>query len=218
MRRFKIAWVVPLLALASSCSWVAVKPPPERRPSHDPVECTESNAAPMADTVGVVIFGAAAVGCGIGAGALAAEPAPKGQENWGGTVALLLGLTCVLPAAVLAIPYAVSSHHGFKHTTRCRQLKELEGRQGMPCRTKADAACAEGLACYHDVCLPAESVRRHRTRRDPEAGSRGRLCRAPPAPPCDAELACVLGRCVFRPPTSAPMSRPAVAAPPAEEP
>jgi len=49
MRPFGIALVVPLLALAlaSGCSWIAVKPPPASPPSDGKIDCTTSRAAPL---------------------------------------------------------------------------------------------------------------------------------------------------------------------------
>jgi len=223
MRPFRIAWVVPVLALASSCSWIGVKPPPQHPPTHGKVDCTESRDGPVADTVGAVLLGSVALSCGIAAAGalLAGGDNPCAQSELASCgLPPSLALMCVLPAAVLAVPYFVSAEYGFRHTKRCQALKRGLPDPSLPARDSArQVRCDSGLRPVNNRCVRSDGVagapcewdamaQRHTCRADlecrerrcePAAGSEAGTCRpflAAPELRCRDGLRCEHGRCV----------------------
>jgi hypothetical protein len=71
------------------------------------------------DTVGAVLLGSVALSCSLAA---VAQYYSCG-EACPGPFPYSFGLGCALPAAVLAIPVAISAEYGFRHTTRCREMR-----------------------------------------------------------------------------------------------
>jgi hypothetical protein len=121
----------------AGCSWLVVSKPPAGpvEPTAE-LDCTSSRAAPIADTVGAVIFAAIAVpvlydliatGCGKEPG----EP----QD----AICAALGF----PALGLATVYGFSAGYGYKHTGRCADLVMLKNA----C-VRGDAAACSKLSTW----------------------------------------------------------------------
>jgi hypothetical protein len=121
-----MAAVVVLGAVASGCSWMAMGPVPERPRHGGTVDCEASQAAPVADTVGAVLFafpvvplvGVGAViasgpGCSPDTGDMCIDPRGFGYLVIGAGV-LSLGIVTL---------YALSARHGFRHAERCAELR-----------------------------------------------------------------------------------------------
>ena len=94
--------------LAQGCSALFIRPPSSESMG-DPPQCTESRAAPVADTLvavpAFILFGAAlgpALTC-----------SPNCGENAGPAVAILTGAALLVAGA--------SAVHGFSATNRCRE-------------------------------------------------------------------------------------------------
>lgn len=129
MRRMKRSRSVAAglsISVATGCSWIGVTPPPESVSEREPLPCTESNAAPIADTTGAVLGAGVAV---LGVGLLADAQAPctdafcgvgRSAEQGAGGIAIGAG---VLFGAL----YLASSSYGFSNTSRCRELAASAG-------------------------------------------------------------------------------------------
>ncbi len=102
-------------ATGSGCSFVAVRRPPHVSPDA-PLECTESRAAPVADTAGAALT--TLVG-------LVAYPiclgivSPTLQEDPNRACA-----SVAVTAGVVTAAYAASAVYGYKYTGECRRLLE----------------------------------------------------------------------------------------------
>ena len=117
--------VAPLVAVASACSWSAVERLPVTPPLRGYVNCTESQVDPKGDLVVAAVSGTVALICGATAGGLRAlcSTGPKTDDSWAcNRPGNMVGLACALPAALVAIPYALSAEYGFRHTKRCREF------------------------------------------------------------------------------------------------
>lgn len=106
-RRLRTAALVACALLAQACSTIFVRPPSSTEAS-EPPRCTESRAAPIADTV----VAGAALTLGL-VGLQAALSYPCCVENAGPAVAVLSGLVLLGTGA--------SAIHGFRATSQCRE-------------------------------------------------------------------------------------------------
>jgi hypothetical protein len=112
--------VAPLLlaslaATASGCSFVAVRRPP-KPPPDAALECTESRAAPVADTVGAALtafVGLVAYPVCLGTVSAATQAAPGDRECAPVAVA----------AAAVTATYVASAIYGYRSTGECRRLQ-----------------------------------------------------------------------------------------------
>jgi hypothetical protein len=116
------------VALLSGCSWMQVTPPPEAAPRDTRPECTESRAAPIADTVyAVANFGFAI------AGAVMIATTPKSCTGAFCGVGLAaqrqLGGMAVISGLVAGPLYTASAEYGFRNTARCRELHHPSTRE-----------------------------------------------------------------------------------------
>jgi len=118
-------------AMSTGCSWLFVDRPPglpiEPTP---PVACTASVAAPVADTVGAVVFAAGGVVALVeGANTKTGFASPSGfQSAW-----LVGGLAGLAVAGTLV----ASAGSGYQTTAQCRDLKQAQAA----CLTGVEAAC-----------------------------------------------------------------------------
>ena len=118
VRRTSVVALLAVVAgLAPGCSWIAVTAPPrweEPQDAHDE-SCTESNTAPIADTVvasvgGLSVLGAVPIFIGDA----------QGHGMFQGLASLVIGLPMVVGGLLLAIPYGLSADYGFTTTAQCR--------------------------------------------------------------------------------------------------
>jgi hypothetical protein len=112
------------LSLVTACSWAFVDPPPlYYDPSFQAPSCTQSVAAPVADTVLAAGFTAIVVGVVI-ALERAKTTTTSGQPTGGFNPGVLL----ILPAGLAAIPYTFSAVYGYRKTARCRRITRIKAR------------------------------------------------------------------------------------------
>lgn len=111
--------LVSCCLLATSCSWAFVVPPTVER--GDPGDCTESRAAPVADTA---VSAAMALTLLAGATSCFAEAADMsdGRGPDGCSAGAYLGLSA---AAVAGAVSAVSAIQGFQATGHCRHRRTV---------------------------------------------------------------------------------------------
>lgn len=122
MTKFRNSAAVLLAAAPalSGCSWIFLERPPQQIQPGAPVNCTASRAAPVADTVGAVLYAATAIA------ALAAPTSRPEQSTLTrldfslspGNKALLGGFSAGLSAL-----FAVSAAQGYASTASCRALR-----------------------------------------------------------------------------------------------
>lgn len=106
----------------TACSWAFVDPPPlYYDPSFQAPSCTESVAAPVADTVLAAGFTAIVVGVVI---AIERSQHTSGPPTGGFNPGVLL----ILPAGLAAIPYTFSAIYGYRKTARCRRIRRIQPR------------------------------------------------------------------------------------------
>jgi len=111
-RNVRMRALVAACALATQgCSFVFVRPPPDSPVAGGPPRCTESRAAPIADTV---LAGAALALFAPSLGA-ALSCSPNCAENAGPALSILSG------AVLLAT--AGSAIYGFHETNRCAEAR-----------------------------------------------------------------------------------------------
>lgn len=125
------------LGLLPGCSWLLVQRPPGGPPgSLPPGECTSSVAAPVADTVGAVAFGAT------GASLLyAGASAPA--SDWVPARPILVGVGLV--GAGVAALLGASAGHGYSATAECREREErLRRERDLPATRGVSPAARAG--------------------------------------------------------------------------
>ncbi len=124
-KTLSLSLVIALGVTTSGCSFVAVRRPP-RIPPDAPLECTESRAAPVADTVGAVLTvlaGLVAYPVCLGTVSAATQEAPSNRDC----------APVAIAAGVVTAAYAASAIYGYKHTGTCKRLlEERRMRQAAP--------------------------------------------------------------------------------------
>lgn len=103
-----VAVVMVCSLIGSGCSVLFVQGPPTHTSRSQNWDCTESNAAPVADTVAAGLFG-------IGAFTLAGQNSGYNSttsQNDGGQAAGF--------SALIAVGLALSALHGYSATSKCR--------------------------------------------------------------------------------------------------
>jgi len=117
-----------VLLLCEGCSWAFV-----RRPTSDELasvrapECTRSVAAPVVDTVFATGF--------MALGLVALKADSRCVSDHEGFCGLDVGVA--IAAGVIAIPFIVSSVHGYTATAECRELE----RGSAWCLTGVERSC-----------------------------------------------------------------------------
>ena len=106
---------------ASGCSWIFVDAPPATASPTEFRACTESAAAPTADTFIAVVGGLAVLVSVVVFVVDAATP-----SEFQGAGSLVFGLPLLLGGLTLATPFGVSARDGFDDTARCRELLDAE--------------------------------------------------------------------------------------------
>lgn len=135
----RLAAIALLLMPGTGCSWLAVsKPPVGPIESTTELDCTRSRAAPIADTVGAVIFAAIAVPALYDLIATNCTP-PGGPGHNPEAICSALGI----PALGFATLYGFSAAYGYKHTGRCSDLVMLKNS----C-VRGDAAACSKLSSW----------------------------------------------------------------------
>lgn len=111
-----------VVALAPGCSWVAVHAPPRPAQPEAPLDCTESRAAPAADTALAVLSG---IGAGLGLLVAATEKSCSDSGAWGSLFCMtssertaLVGTSVALLAAGVVFGFSAAS--GYRDTAACR--------------------------------------------------------------------------------------------------
>lgn len=113
--------LIALSLVGTGCSWLAVTPP--GLPSNGG-DCTESTAAPTADTVGASLLGiVGAAGLVLMVAAAKASSPPPGQGGVPNAFGVMVGGAALGGSLLFGIPYAISAYYGFDRTARCKALK-----------------------------------------------------------------------------------------------
>lgn len=122
------------LAGGPGCSFLFVDgPPPNHATSVDPIDCTQSRAAPIIDTIFAGLYGLSAVSTATEHGS---------ASGTGSRAALMLGVAAVELA---------SAAHGYANTADCREAKQRWAERRIA--EAPGAACGSDLDCRDDrVC------------------------------------------------------------------
>lgn len=115
-----------VLAAAGGCSFVGVRrPPPSPVPPGAPIECTQSRAAPVLDTVGAVATPL------IGLGTFGLCTYISAMQSWSSDPTRLSCGTVLWATAISTAAYTGSAVYGYHYTGDCRRLVEQQ-RVSMP--------------------------------------------------------------------------------------
>jgi hypothetical protein len=109
MRPAAAAAAAAVALVCASCSLAFTHAPPDPVPASGPIHCTDSIAAPTADTVG----GAAAALAGVGA-LVANGPS------------VFLGARAAVVDAALLVAYGVSAVIGYRRTYACGDARDAQ--------------------------------------------------------------------------------------------
>lgn len=125
MRCFRLTVALVLTILSSGCSWITVtRPPPRPVDSTQPVQCTTTPAAPIADTAaGLIAIPAGALTAAVGADSFIGRNEPT---IWAGIGIVAAGVASL-----------VSAGSGYAWTRECRELQS----QQMGCLSGVEESC-----------------------------------------------------------------------------
>lgn len=117
-----IPFLVGLALAGTGCSWLGVTPRMLERPGDG---CTESTAAPVADTVGALFFGLVGL-AGVVFLVAGAKSSSGPGESCGGCNVLgaVVGGSAVGAGLLFGLPYGLSARYGFGETDRCRGRRD----------------------------------------------------------------------------------------------
>jgi hypothetical protein len=175
--------------IVASCSRPAVQPTPRSVPTRGEANCPEEGGGSTALGVGAGIFAVAAMACG----GIGGKAASAGGDAIAVSAGLLAG--CAVPAAVLAVVFAVAAGREDRPAERCARAQPVPDDPAptpVPARRgfrPLDAGILPGLGGEGGECIPLPKSPR-------------------PSTGCRAGLRCVDDRCVH-PMRSRPASAPA---------
>jgi hypothetical protein len=98
------------LVVLSGCSLILVQAPPDHPPRDVPVQCTDTYAAPIVDTV---------VGAGLAAFGVWSIAQDSGRSCMGDCGPGALGSVAGAAAVLVALPYVVGAIAGYSSVARC---------------------------------------------------------------------------------------------------
>jgi len=196
--------------LASGCSWIFMKKPPESvAVPQVAIECTSSRVAPGFDVAGTVYFVANAI-------ALLARRECTGFNSDCVEKPAKIGGSIV--SAALAITYAAAAHSGFESASRCEQVKDLNARclggseadcralnaswvpppagPDWPPESPYGSGCSKDTDCKGDrICVAAVCV--DPTEREKAPPPAPKAAPPDPGPPkCERTIDCEEGICI----------------------
>jgi len=147
------------------CSWTFVDAPPPEVPEGQLPECTESQAAPIADAV-FAALGAAAVVAGAGLMGAVLGADTSGEDYLRDGIGLGVGLPLIIGGVATLISFAVSADDGFTDTAACTEAR-VHGLHGprtprsrgphdvlsSPCGDCASFECTDDPQCVPAGCV-----------------------------------------------------------------